>query len=173
MTQIRARKEFCLLAGDLNKLVVNDEFGVPGNHSEVSLGGKLLQQLLATGDLVLVNGLGADVVEGGPFTREDPATGVLSCLDLFVVSRELRPYIDKLIIDSKREISATRFIKRKGEFKVVHSDHFLAMLKFHNLQKKEVVEQKNVKWNLAKDGGWKKYKKDTEYCEKMGKNCGK
>ena len=81
---------------------------------------------------MLVNGLGDDVVEGGPFTREDPATGVLSCLDLFVVSRELRPYIDKLIIDLKHEMSSSRVIIRKEEYKVIYSDHLLAMLKFHN-----------------------------------------
>ena len=40
MEAIRNRGEFCLLAGDLNKLVGNDEWGVPGNHPEVSLGGE-------------------------------------------------------------------------------------------------------------------------------------
>ena len=43
------RGEFCVLAGDMNKL---------------------LRELLATGDWILVNGLGKEVVEGGPFTRE-------------------------------------------------------------------------------------------------------
>ena len=37
MEEIRAKKEFCILGGDLNKLVGCDELGVPGNHPEVSV----------------------------------------------------------------------------------------------------------------------------------------
>ena len=99
MERIRTRKEFCLLAGDQNKLVGTGELGVPGNHPEVSLGGRLIRNLLSTGDWVLVNGLGQETVQGGPFTRKDPATGNQSCLDLFIVSRELLPYVNNLLID--------------------------------------------------------------------------
>ena len=55
---------------------------------------------MATKDWALVNGMGEHVVTRGPFTRVNLATGRQSCLDLFVVSRELVPYIDKLVIDS-------------------------------------------------------------------------
>ena len=48
LENIRARNEFCCLAGDLNKLVGNTELGVPGNHAEVSLGGRLLKEMLAS-----------------------------------------------------------------------------------------------------------------------------
>ena len=40
MEEIRAKGEYCVLTGDLNKLVGNDELGVPGNHPEVSPGGR-------------------------------------------------------------------------------------------------------------------------------------
>ena len=90
---IRARNEFCVLCGDLNKLVGRGELGVPENHEEVSLGGKLLRGLLASRNWVLFNGMGKEVVSGGPFTRIDPATGKASCLDLFIVNKELKPYI--------------------------------------------------------------------------------
>ena len=93
MTDIRARNEFCLLAGDLNKLVGREKYGVPGNHPEVSTGGHFLQHMLKTRDWFFVNSMGDKVVEGGPFTRHNPATGRLSCLHLLVVSRELRPYV--------------------------------------------------------------------------------
>ena len=85
MEAIRIRGEFCCYAGDLNKLIGTGELGVPGNSAEISLGGKLLRELLARGSWTLVNGLGREVVQGGPFTREDPATGTMSCLDLWVV----------------------------------------------------------------------------------------
>ena len=113
------RGEFCLLAGDLNKLVGDGELGVPGNSQEVSLGGRLLRELLATRDWVLVNGQGREVVQGGPFTRKDPATGGLSCLDLWVVSRELFPYVKTLIIDAERKMTSARAVKEKktGQYK--------------------------------------------------------
>ena len=44
---VRARKELCLLIEDLNKLVGNNTLGVPGNSSKISLGSKLLLELLA------------------------------------------------------------------------------------------------------------------------------
>ena len=78
---IRTRKDYCILAGDLNKLVGCDELGVEGNNPLTSPGGKLLRSLVATRSWFLVNGLGEEVVEGGPFTRKDPATGKESCLD--------------------------------------------------------------------------------------------
>ena len=57
LENIRARNEFCCLVGDMNKLVGNGEFGVPGNHPEMSLGGKLLGKLLESRNWVLVNGM--------------------------------------------------------------------------------------------------------------------
>ena len=69
---IRARGEHCVLTGDLNKLVGDDALGVPGNSPEVSPGGRLLRGLLATGNWLLVNGMGEEVVQGGPSTREEP-----------------------------------------------------------------------------------------------------
>lgn len=58
MEEIRARGEFCCYSGDLNKLAGSDKWGIPGNHPEISLGGRLLRGLLITGDWVLVNALG-------------------------------------------------------------------------------------------------------------------
>ena len=90
---VRARGEFCLLVGDLNKHVGCDDLGVRGNKPLVDRGGHLVRSLLATREWYLVNAMGEEVVEGGPFTRQDPATGALSCLQLFIVSKELRPYV--------------------------------------------------------------------------------
>ena len=137
MDEIVSRNEFCLLIGDLNKLVGCDEYGVPGNHPEVSPGGKLLRELLMTGKWFLVNGMGVEVVEGAPFTRVDPATGTRSCLDLFVVSSSLRLYIKKLIIDSKRNHTVPSANKNMGSPKLLFSDHFSCLLTFSNLPRKK------------------------------------
>ena len=171
MEDIRARKEFCILGGDLNKLVGCDEYGVPGNHPEVSPGGQLLRDLLATGNWILVNGLGKEVVKGGPFTRQDPATGNFSCLDLFIISRELRPFFSTMIIDSERKLTIARAIKDKGKFNLVYPDHFPVMINFVDLPKKsEAKEEKRTVWNISKIGGWEKYKDiSNEYSETIEK----
>ena len=103
------------------------------------------------------------MVVGGPFTRVDPATVKLSCLDLVIVNKELRSFISRLLIDSKKEITVSRPTKKKGNYKDVYSDHYSCILTFENIPKKrETVQKKRVKWNLAKSDGWETYKKVTE-----------
>ena len=172
MEDIRMRKEFVCLAGDLNKLVGVGQWGVPGNHPDISLGGCLLRDLLATGDWTMVNGLGQDIVTGGPFTRKDPATGKLSCLDIFVVSRELLPFVKSLVIDSERKFTVTRAVKAGSRYKAVPSDHFTCILTLTDLPRvQERRGDKQVVWNLRKEGGWEKYQilsdKYSELLEKV------
>jgi hypothetical protein len=158
MEAIRARKEFCILGGDLNKLVGRGSLGVPGNHPDTTLGGRLLLDLLATGNWVLVNGLGHKVVTGGPFTRKDPASGNMSCLDMFVVSTDLLPYVQSLVIDSQQELAMTRAVRVGSNYQLVPSDHFTCILTLTNLPRvQERKGGKQVAWNLAKEGGWNKY----------------
>ena len=159
MESIRLKGEYCCLGGDLNKLLGSDQLGVPGTSPYISLGGRLLREPRATGDWLLVNGLGNEVVEGGPYTRKDPATGNMSCLDLFVVSIELRPYISSLLIDKERKFTPYRAVKEKKKFKLIYSDHFASILTLKNLpRKKEGKAEKQRVWNLAKENGWKEYK---------------
>ena len=152
----------CLLVGDLNKLIGCDHLGVQGNHPDLSHGGKLLRNLLATKNWYLVNAMG-ELVVGGPFTREDPATGKLSCLDLFVASKELIPCVAKLSIDSDRKWAIARTVGPKKNPKLIYPDHFPILLTFNNLPRRlKQVEKKIPRWNLAKEGGWLKYKEVTE-----------
>ena len=164
MEEVRARGELCLVAGDMNKLVGSDELGVEGNHGEVSPGGRLLRSLLALEDWCMVNSMGEEVVVGGPWTRVDPATGVGSCLDLFVVSRELRPHIKSLVIDSERKVTVARVVTRKKKRSLVFSDHFSCILTFQNMKmnKDDKRKMKETKWNLAKEDGWKRYKEISD-----------
>ena len=136
MKAVKKRGEFCVYAGDMNKLVGTGEYGVPDNTSEVSLGGRLLRELLATGNWSLVNGLGKEVVQGGPFTREDPATGVMSCLDLWIVSRELLPHVSSLVIDKEKKITPHRAVKEKKRYKLVYTDHLSSILYLKDLPKR-------------------------------------
>ena len=162
-----------MLVGDLNKLVGSDEWGVRGNHPEVSPGGRLLREMFMTREWVLVNALGEEVVVGGPYTREDPATSGKSCLDLFIVSKELRPYVSGLLVDSARAITPARVVTTGGRRRVVYSDHFTCVLTLAGLPRtasRKEAKEKSIKWNLSKEGGWNNYLKLTdEYSEKVEK----
>ena len=168
LENIRARKDFCILGGDLNKLIGSDELGVEGNNPMTSPGGKLLRSLLATRDWFLVNGMGEEVVKGGPFTRKDPATGKESCLDLFLVSRELLPFVSRLFVDSARSLKIARVVRNKKRMKLVYSDHYPIILTLTGLPRlKEQKQEKVVRWNLAKTGGWNRYKEMTSECDEL------
>ena len=171
MEEVRARGELCLLVGDLNKLVGCDEWGVEGNHPEVSPGGRLLREMFMTREWVLVNSLGEEVVQGGPHTRVDPATSGMSCLDLFIVSKELRPYVSGLLVDSARAMTPARVVTTGGRRRMVYSDHYSCVLTLSGLpraQNKAQSQEKVARWNLAKEDGWKKYKELTDiYSKKL------
>ena len=83
----------------------------------------------------------------------------MSCLDIFVVSQELLPYVDKLVIDKEKKITPARAIKSEWKYKLVYTDHFSLLLTMKNLPRKKETKQKKIKmWNLAKENGWKIYK---------------
>ena len=157
MEVIVARQEHCLLVSDTNKHIGCDELGVAGNHAKVSRGGHLVRALLSTGEWVLINNM-PGVVEGGPFTRVDPASGALSCLDLFICSTGLAPYVKRLWIDSKRELAMKRGVRRGGKFRTIFADHFTNLLEFSkDLPKVNTKVQKVSRWNLKKENGWTRY----------------
>ena len=121
-----------------------------------------------------MNGMGQEIVKGGPITRKDPATGNLSCLDLCIVSRELLPFVQKLVIDSGREMAVARAVKMGKKYKLVYSDHFTCLLTFANLpRRQEAKEARKMVLNLAKEGGWDQYKMLTnKYSEALKKSIG-
>jgi hypothetical protein len=162
LDKILHRGEHCLLVGDLNKHVGNDELGVDGNHAFISPGGRLVRDMVQSGDWFLLNNL-VGLIEGGPFTRVDPATGRLSCLDYALASVGLRPYVVSMVIDSARKFASERpvYNRRLKKFEIKYSDHFSFVINLENLPT-EQQQVKKVQWNLAKKGGWDKYKDITE-----------
>ena len=83
------------------------------------------------------------MVEGGPDTRRDPATGKMSCLDLFVISRELRPFIFSLVIDKEKKFTPYRAVKEKKKIRLIYSDHFASILTFKNLPRRQEQKRRN------------------------------
>ena len=81
----------------------------------------MLLELLATGNWVLVNDLGQNIVKGGRFTMKDPVTGIKLCFDLFIVSRELLQFVKRLLFVRSQELAVGRDIKQGKQYKVVKS----------------------------------------------------
>ena len=107
LDRIKLKGEFCFLVGDFNKKVGNDDMGVEGNRPEISFGGKLVRNLIASGEYVLVNN--TEVAKGGPFTRVDPANAnKKSCLGLVIVSANPMPFITELLLYKHREVTPLR-----------------------------------------------------------------
>ena len=97
-------------------------------------------------------------VKGGPFTRKDPASNKESCLDLFIISSELRSYVRNLLVDSNREQTVSRAVRKGSKHEHIYSDHYTCILTLDNLPGvRERKEEKQVVWNLAKEGGWDQY----------------
>ena len=159
LSMIEARGEGVLILGDLNRGVGSDELGVPGNSPTVSYGGRLVRDLLASEEYCLLNGLA--LAEGGPWTREDPGDGGLSCLDLAICSRNLLPYVQKMKVDNKREFTPKRVTMRQGRMMMRPTDHFSLLIELW-LPKKEKSQKMPTIWNKRKPGGWEAYKVMTD-----------
>ena len=158
---IERRGEETILLGDLNKHVGEI---IPGNHKKCSFGGKLVKDLLNTDKFILANALKS--VEGGPFTRYDPANpdndDKKSCLDLIIMSKNLSKYVENLIIDKKLAFTPGRAVSKS---KIVYPDHYGLVMKFKNIPMKPQNNLSGTKystWNTNKEGGWTKYKDITE-----------
>ena len=127
VVKIENRHEACILIGDMNKHIGNDEYGVKDNHEKISSGGELIRTLLETKEFVCLNNHPRTV--GGPFTRFDPPhpddREKMSCLDLVIVSRNLLSYFKSLEIDCKKRFSPVRPLSKKD---CVYSDHFRCLL---------------------------------------------
>ena len=159
LSLIEARGEGVLIIGDLNRGVGSDELGVPGNSPTVSYGGKLVRDLVATEEYCLLNGLA--LAEGGPWTREDPGDGGLSCLDLAIVSRNMLPYVKKMQVDSEKKFTPVRVTTSRRRMTLRPTDHFSLLLELW-LPRKERSHKRPTVWNKNKPGGWEAYKAMTE-----------
>ena len=123
--KIEEKGELICILGDFNRQVGD---AVPGNRvTKASFGGKLVRELLDTGKYFLVNA--TDKVVGGPYTRCDPGDPFndekKSVLDLCIVSKELFPFVEKMIIDSDRGMTPFRPLSAGRR---IYTDHYTICL---------------------------------------------
>ena len=119
---IETRQEAVLVCGDMNRAVGCGPGGVLGNKSEVSYGGRLIRDLIATGDYHML--LNSSLAEGGPWTRVCPSTGSPSCLDLSIGSTNLLPFLRRVVVDSSRLYTPRRAVTKKGRLTCTFTDHY-------------------------------------------------
>ena len=133
--------------------------GVLGNKSEVSYGGGLVRDLLATGDYHML--LNLNLTKGGPWTRICPGTGNLSCLDLSIGSTKLLPFVWRVLVDSERMYTPRRPLTKGGRITVKYTDHYGVVV---DLEMPMAEEEPTVPpgWNTNKPGGWEAFKEAGE-----------
>ena len=169
--EVLSKGESLVILGDLNKHVGSDSLGVAGNHDKVTFGGALVRDLIDTGDMILVNN--TEKAEGGPFTRLEPSNpnddDKKSCLDLALVSKDLFRYVEKLVIDKDEKFEMYRVVTKNGIKNLVKPDHYTMILSFVDipLNRNKVKSDVNVRFNLKKEDGWKKYEELTEQCSNL------
>ena len=86
------------MLGDMNRAIGAGELGVEGNKPNISYGGQLIRDLLASKKYSLLNS--QPIAEGGVWTwvdRSNPT--VKSCLDLGIVSAGLLPFVTTFKVD--------------------------------------------------------------------------
>ena len=159
LREIEERGENLIIASDMNRKVGNDDLGIKGNSEEVSHGGLLVRELIASGNYFFANN--TDLVEGGPITRIDPSNNSKgSVLDVFILSKALQKHLDKMVIDENYKYPMQYAIKEDGNVKLKRSHHLTIVLYLKDLptskspNKEERVEPK---WNYNKVGAWDKY----------------
>ena len=118
------------------KQVGNDHLGVPGNQPEVTIGGELIRDLVESGNWVMVNAM-EEKVEGGPFTRQDPASGRQSCLDLWLCTNGLVPHVKSLVIDCERKMTVARPVWRRGRRQLTHYTMILTLKNLPTIRQAE------------------------------------
>ena len=161
LDKIKERNEFCLMVGDYNRAIGAGRLGIKGNRPNVSYGGKLLLELLESGEHILGNS--SEKVEGGPWTWESRAdSSVRSCLDLVIMSADLAPFLKRIVIDHDKKFAPARARIMNRKKKLIFSDHHPLLLELENLPKGWIGKEKVSSWNRAKPGGWKRYEELTE-----------
>ena len=85
------------------------------------------------------------------------------------MSTKLKPFVSKLYIDSSRAMGVARPVWQRGNYRLIHSDHYPCLLPLKEMPwaKKTVIKEKKekrVQWNLKKEGGWNRYELLSDEC---------
>ena len=100
------------------------------------------------------------VAEGGPWTWVSRADSqIRSCLDLVIVSANIRQYVSKLLVDSSQKYCPNKVGMLRGKENMIWSEHYPMIFELKNMPKAKTILKKERRWNLLKPGGWQRLMK--------------
>ena len=100
METIKSEGFDCIILGDLNGHVGNDDRGIEGNSPDINYNGKLLRDFIDSNDLIMIN---ADKTRcSGLFTRTNSNSA--TCIDYVLADSNSEELIMQMTIDSNKEV---------------------------------------------------------------------
>ena len=94
-------------------------------------------------------------------------------MDLVLVSKNLVKYVERLEIDSVQKYKLARTTVKNGKLGSTSTDHYPMIFKLKGIPLKQMTAErveKEIVWNLRKEGGWEKYHEITEIkCDELVK----
>ena len=161
---VEERKENLLIIGDMNRALGAGEWGIEGNKPNISYGGSLIRDLLATRRYILLNSL--PLAKGGPWTWVDRSnSSVRSCLDIGIISAGLQSFVKSFQVDKEQRFTPRRLRKTKKGIVSTYSDHFSLEVEFSGFPRagsSNEPKEAGCSWNLKKEKGFEKYKVETK-----------
>ena len=119
---------------------------------------RLVRDLVESGEWRIINAM-EERVQGGPFTRKDPASGKESLLDIWLCSASLAPHVKELYIDSSRKWMVARPVLKDGRMRLTHTDHYTMLATFQDLPVARAARQEEqvTRWKTGKKESWTQY----------------
>ena len=133
---------------------------IEGDPHEQSNNGALLWSLTTRNNLIVVNRM--DVCEGVITRHRKTKFGdEKAVLDYFIISEGLYSYVTKMVVDEKRADVLTKFASKKGNRKMVESDHHLLSVNFNIKFTNELKSQRVEVFNFNNLDCQKLYLEET------------
>ena len=92
-------------------------------------------------------------------TRKRSKNGILeeSIFDFFVVCNFILPFVEKMVIDEKKEYILTNFLSAKQNRKAINSDHMTIYLDL-NIEFEKMKPERQEIYNFTESEGQQKFK---------------
>ena len=143
-----------ILVGDLNCKVGSL---VSGNNSEVTVGGKMLINIVKRQELMLVNN---SERTSGKWTREEG--NAKSIIDYVLIKQEDEDDVTEMKIDEEKHLAPMRIVKVDGECKAVYSDHNVIWLRMNCLYDVKSHSKAEHEKKYMTNKSYERYRREIE-----------
>ena len=163
---INAKIENCLILAELD---ANAKLGAGfliNDPNPISENGKILLDIIQRQQLSCLNK--HELCEGSITRHRNTINGAeKSIIDFVIVCDQLLPYLQRMVIDEKRENTLTKFSSLKGTRVKSESDHNPIFVQFNlTFQRKQVFERREI-FDFKNTVSQQKFHHITDNCEKL------